>query len=313
MILLLSLAALLSAWCRWMPAPSILAWLSLGLWLVGMALARRSRLWPPLACLALLQLASGATLTAPLAGLALVAEKLPRPNLRWVALVAGLLAFHALFAFLAFRALGGYHCFRPLAGPWMPLVWPYYTEQYPVGAHAVGLFLNDNALGVWAVAMLALTLGLSPWLTALLFLTAVWSYSRSAFLALLAVTLYLRPRALAWLLLIPILYLSLATYRDHERLQVPMDRVYQAQHALSTLSLTGHGPVGLVDSQPCKTLREVGLLGLAAYAWFFTLVLRGPRNAYKAAVLALLVASLGSDLFGWPHLGALLFLLAGWA
>lgn len=247
--------------------------------------------------------------------------------------VSGVLAGHALIAFVFFRECGGGHRIRPeIYDPVLrALVWPYYNGHYPRGAHAVGLMLNDNVLGAWCAAWLPLVL-IWRWRisTLLLLLCVAWSYSRAAALAFIGSCLYLaagwKPAVLLALSPLPLLYALYATWIDKLRLLRPWDsavredRLYALTRAADQFSVLGMGPgrAGLVDSQWLKLSLELGTLGLLAYAWLFVEVFRHGKGTplgtgCRAAVLALLLGSLGSDLFCSPALAPLLFLFCAGA
>ncbi len=339
----LGAAALLTAALHWMPLDHpLLSW-ALGCWLAGLLCSRSPQRWPLVAVTAVWLLScwwNGRQPTqlvlqaVPMLGVALLIVS-ARPSsvhrlLLWACAGAGALALHALLCFWAFRAIGGSHGLRPPLpdAAWSWLVWPYYETHYDTGAHLVGVFLNDNLFGVWAVAFFALSLVLSRTETqrallslaaACLFLAAVWTYSRSATVAALGALAYLAarwsPRILLVLLLVPLLYLSFATWLDRYRFLDPTSevvypswRVEQVRRAARTLasgSLVGVGPgaAGLVDTQWAKIPLELGWLGLLAYGWLAWRTLRGSHVGLKAALLALWLGGIGTDLLESPHLG----------
>lgn len=341
----LGAAALLTAALHWMPLEHPLFGWALGCWLAGLALSRSPVRWPLVAVTAVWLLScwwsgrSPAQLvlqSVPLLGVALLLAGASRKTVQrlmlWSCAGAGALALHALLCFWAFRAMGGGHRLRPPLPDtaWRWLVWPYYETHYDTGAHLVGVFLNDNLFGVWAVAFFALSLvlsraqsqtGLRALLSVtagLLFLAAVWTYSRSALVAVLGALACLAvrwsPRVLLVLLLVPVLYLSFATWLDRYRFLDPTSevvypswRVEQVRRAARTLasgSLVGVGPggAGLVDTQWAKIPLELGWLGLLAYGWLAWRTLRGSHVGLQAAILALWLGGIGTDLLESPHL-----------
>jgi len=256
---------------------------------------------------------------------------------RRLQLAATVIGLHALISLLAFRAAGGGHRIRPpIESGWLQaLVWPYYAGHYKYGAHAVGLFLNDNMLGLWCVALVpTLLVGRHRLSAAVLMLTTVWTYSRGATLAWMGSWLYLavglppaeRRRLALGALLLVAMAAPMATWLDHQRFLNPTRRgIWPAEriinlrrglHTLATGSLLGSGPgsQGLVDSQLAKTALELGWLGVLAYAGFFWRALSQPAHRpHRAGVIALLLGCLGADLLYSPHLAATLFWLAGQA
>lgn len=341
----LGAAALLTAALHWMPLDHPLLGWALGFWLAGLVLSRHAARWPLVAvtlawllsCWWSSRLSTQLVVQGvPMLGVALIVLQLsPRAIQRlmlWSCAGAGVLALHALCCFWAFRALGGSHGIRPPLTGWRWLVWPYYETHYDIGAHLVGVFLNDNLFGVWAVAFFALSLVLSrahPRIrvllslgAALLFLAAVWTYSRSAMVAALGVLAYLAvrwsPRILLVVLLVPLLYLAFATWLDRYRFLDPTSevvypswRVEQVRRAARTLASgspfgVGPGAAGLVDTQWAKIPLELGWLGLLAYGWLAWRTLRGTDVGLKAAILAMWLGGIGTDLFESPHLAATL-------
>lgn len=360
-VLALTLSALLTFALHWGAPDS--GWLNVALilWLVGLALSLREAMTRPLLALALTGFLScwwnhcpPSSLVLqcfPLSGLALVTHSLLtserviyRVSL-WATSGAATLAAHAIACFWAFRAIGGGHRVRPPVTPGqMWLVWPYYDTHYPRGAHLVGIFLNDNLFGIWAVAFFGLSVVLTahaqtPTLkkllsasAVLLIFAAVWTYSRSAGVAALGVIVYLaarwKPRVLAWLVLVPILYLCFATWLDKLRFEAPTDqkvypseRIVQVEKAGATLasgSLVGIGPGngGLVDTQWAKIPLELGWLGIAAYGWLAFAMLRpGPRGplaiGLQASLVAFWLGGIGTDVFESPHLAGTFYALWG--
>lgn len=356
---LLALSITLTACLHWARPPAGLA-VALALWLLGLLLAGRGL--GPLRALAVVGLTS--CLVNSRAPTILVVEGLPCTTLVWLVprlllsssqarrlalwacAAGGGLALHALLCFACFRAVGGEHRVRPpVSVPGLSgLLWPYYETHYREGAHLVGVFLNDNLFGVWAVALFALSLvlsraerepgvrGLLALGAGLLGLAALWTYSRSACLAATGVLLYLSlrwsPRVLLVLLLIPLPYLGYATWLDRLRFLHPTDaivfpaeRLEQYRRALSGLASgscwgLGPGSGGLVDAQWAQIPLELGWAGVAAYVWLFCWMLR-PTPAtplalgLRAAILALSLGGIGTDLLESPHMAMTLFGLAG--
>lgn len=335
-------AALLAASLHWLEGG---VWLRAGtvlLALLGLGLLsnQRGAIWPwawvfsQLLSLGwngghLAQLVDG---PVPFVGLAILPRQCRVPY-RLLVLSGALLAAHAVISFIAFRLAGGAHGWRPeLAQGWLrALVWPYYCGHYPRGAHAIGLFLNDNLLGVWCVSMLALALELPGrariWLGTPLLLAVGWSYSRSAYLALLGASGWLAWRRGGRILLlpalIPLLFLAFAGGLDHWRFGADwantlggrLQRLQQATALLGSGSLLGTGPgsAGLVDSQWLKSALELGWLGLLVQLGFCLASLGGATDqpGLQGALIALALGAVGCDLWHSPHLAATFFLLCG--
>ena len=350
------LAAFVAASFHWLPGcdrVTALAVLLLAGW--GMLWRRQHRLFWPVLGVVVVELLSATwnqtELTAliygplPLVGLCLLPDGWLRSS-RWLnvaCLTSGVIAWHAILCFLAFRGAGGGHLVRPdIDQGWLHwLVWPYYCGHYPRGAHAIGWFLNDNNLGIFCAASLALTLvhreqvGPGSFRRLLnltlggLFLGVVWSYSRSAMLACFGSLLCLawqRRRGLLWILVAaPGLYALLATGMDWRRVGTGIGQtlggrmlhVREAADALMAGRLLGAGPgsAGLVDSQPCRTALELGWLGVIAYTVLFACALRAAqsRPGIQAAMVALLLGAVGCDLLCTPQLAGMLFVMCGLA
>lgn len=313
--------ALLAASLHWVEGPQTFI-LALCLLCLALLSRRRRALW--LWAWVLIEAQAGVNLA--LGAVPLLYLSLLKPNLRILPLLGCLIALHANVSFLAFRLAGGSHGWRPeIAQPWLQaLVWPYYCGHYPRGAHAIGLFLNDNLLGLWCVAVLALTLELPlrpRLLTATPLLLAIgWSYSRSAYLALAGACLWLAwrrsKRLLLVPLLIPLLFVPFATGLDHWRFSSDWastlgGRAENLQHLLAHPSLLGHGPsTGLIDSQWIKTGLELGWLGLLVQLGFCLSAIRAARPAVQAGLIALVLGGIGCDLWYSPHLAGTFMLLS---
>jgi hypothetical protein len=153
--------AFLAGCLHWLPAPAWLSHTILATCLLSLALLSKNRraLW--LWAWVLSEVISQVPLAAgPVPYLYLALLNPPeKPLYRILTLLGAFIAIHADISFLAFRMAGGSHGWRPeITQTWLQaLVWPYYYGHYPRGAHAIGLFLNDNLLGVWCVAVMALT------------------------------------------------------------------------------------------------------------------------------------------------------------
>lgn len=337
---LLLAAAVLSGLCRWLLLPAPWPDLCLAAWFLGLVLSLKAPLGGPLLAIAAtttlsaihnglppsMAAVNGHPITALIIALAVPSLKV----LRFGALVSAGLGLHAIISFLFFRALGGGLRVRPevLDPTLQAILWPYYCGHYPRGGHLIGLFLNDNAMGNWSAAWLVLTLAyLKPKkpmaaVAAILLLCVAWSYSRSAYMALLCSLAYLawssNPRWLLLLFPLPALFWLYGNGFEQLRFFSPAHplvidsrwlRWVQAGQTLQSGSPLGIGPgqAGLVDSQWPKIAIELGWLGSLAYLWLITSVLRQPKKSsvakgLKAAIVALLVASLGSDLFNSPHM-----------
>ncbi|MFN8607158.1 MAG: hypothetical protein U0931_06480 [Vulcanimicrobiota bacterium] len=336
------LAAALAGCFHWIPAaPEIQRWVVVLGWLGLLQQRGRPLFWPAFS------LAAVETCSNQFHGLPL--ENLMRGDLPWLGLapmLAGwqsprrpwyerlfwlgeLLSAHAIVSFLAFHWAGGGHRIRPeIDQGWLKaLVWPYYCGHYPRGAHAVGIFLNDNNLGLWCLMLFLLGLVQLRRPGICLGLAVLWSYSRTALVSTLICLIWLVwrwERRTLWLLLVlPLGLAAFPTWLDGQRLLHPLgpvaypeERVYwggRALHGLASGSLLGEGPdsAGLVDSQWCKTTVELGWAGLLAWLAFFASLAR--RKSMPVWLFAWLLGGGGNDLLYSPLLVGTGLTLAGLA
>lgn len=336
------MVAAAAAWTHWVPTDTaLLNALVLAAYLALFLQAGKPFFWPCLA-LALTQTASALVHGIPLdslsegplcyLALAPALSQWPRSEraLSSVLLLGELLALHAVLVFWTFRLVGGGHRVRPELSHPLLQAWlsPYYCGHYPRGAHAIGLFLNDNNLGLWCATLFVVALATERRQSGLLLLATLWSYSRGAYLGLGGGLLLLaawkrRPRLLLSLLAVPLAYCAFATWLDWERLlhpggaiAFPAERIAWLQRGWQVLasgSLLGCGPGsgGLVDSQWAKTAYELGWSGILAWGFWAGVTLRRRLPGLTAVLVVMGLGSIGNDILYAPVLVATLFALAG--
>ncbi len=271
--------------------------------------------------------------------------------LRLMVLMGTVAALYGIASYLMFRVYDGRR-FMPLQPGNLAeavLLYPYQCGGYPSGYRLVGTILNDNYMGDWLAMLVPVAFAMvkvetlpirrGGYLLAVIVMTIAlaWTFSRAAYAAfgvVLLLTAWRVDRRI--LLVLPLLGISAAllafpadvyrfsNIRATEGGRVAAVRKAAAVQTRSPLYGRGPGTSGVMDLHYARIAAQMGLLGLATFAWLLLASLgltrrdtrRSPNCATLSSVLpismgAIMVAAFGGDVWEIPQLAYTFWTVAG--